>query len=68
MASGDLKGAVELMLSALNNLRLGEYPRSKSFSYIVDALNEINLIDTSLIGPDKMRLIEIARIDLVSDR
>lgn len=68
MASGDLKGAVELLLSALDNLRLGRYPRSKSFRYIVDALNEIYLIDPSLIGPKKIPLIEVAQIDLASDR
>jgi hypothetical protein len=68
MDSGDPKGASELLLSALDNLRLGIYPRSKSFRYIVDALNEIRLIDPSLIGPEKKALIQVAQIDLASDR
>ncbi len=68
MASGELKGAAELLLSALNNLRLGLYPRSKSFRYIVDALNEIHRIAPSLVGPEKMPLIEVARIELAADR
>jgi hypothetical protein len=68
MASGNLKGATELLLSALDNLSLGLRSRSKSFRCIIDALNEICLIDPSLIGPDKMALIEVARIDLAADR
>ena len=64
MASGKMKGAVELLFSALNNFRLGTYPRSKSFRYIVEALNEISMIDPSLIAADKIPLIEVARIDL----
>jgi tetratricopeptide (TPR) repeat protein len=68
MASGDLKGAVELLLTALDNLRLGTHPSSKSFRYIVDALHEIYLIDPSLIMPEKRALIQVAQIDLASDR
>ncbi|MEW6671628.1 MAG: hypothetical protein AB1427_07985 [Thermodesulfobacteriota bacterium] len=68
MASGDLKGAADLLLSALENFSLGEQSPPKSFSYIVDALNEVHLKDSSVIDPAKMRLIEIARIDLASGR
>jgi len=68
MASGDLKDAAGLLLSALNHLRLSVYSRSKSFRYIVDALNEIHRIDPSLIGPEKMPLIEVARIEIAADR
>ncbi len=68
MVSGDLKGAGELLLAALDNFRLGTYPRYSSFSHIVEALIEISLIDPSLIKPDKIPLLEVARIDLALDR
>ena len=69
MASGDLKDAVELLLRALENIRCGTSPHShsKSFKYIVEALDEIYLIDPALIGPDKKQRIELARIVLASD-
>jgi len=68
MASGDYKGAVQLLLPVLNDLRLGSHHRSKSFRYILDALNEICLIDPSLIEPEKRPLIEVARIHFATDR
>ena len=68
MASGDHKGAVQLLLPVLNDLRLGSHYRSKSFRCILDALNEICLIDPSLIEPEKRPIIEVARIHFAADR
>ncbi|MBU1056202.1 MAG: hypothetical protein KKC46_20610 [Proteobacteria bacterium] len=68
MAAGDLNGAVKLLLSALSNFNINSYPNSKSFRYIIDALNEIYRTDPSLIDPDKMLLIKVAMIELASDR
>ena len=66
MTTGDPEGASEILLSALKNLRLGVYPRSSCFRNIVDALNEIHLMNPSLITPENLRLMEVARIDLAS--
>jgi hypothetical protein len=69
MASGDMKEAAELLLGALENIQCGPslYSHSACFTTIVEALDEICLIDPSLIGPDKVQLIEVARIVLASD-
>ena len=64
MASGDLQGAAELLISTLDNLSLGQYRTSPEFRYIVDALKEISDIDSSIIDPEKRQLLEVAKIEL----
>lgn len=68
MAAGDLNGAAKLLLLALSNFNINSYPNSKSFRYIIDALNEIYRTDPLLIDQDKMPLIKVAMIELASDQ
>jgi len=68
MANGNLLSASEILLSALKNIRLGAHSRSTCFRNIVDALNEIYLMDPSLIAPENVRLMEVAQVDLALKR
>ncbi len=62
MERGNLKGAVQLLLPVLNNLDLDSGSSSKAFENILNILDEIYLHDPSLISPEKMTLLEVARI------
>jgi len=68
MANGNLLSASEILLSALKNIRLGAHSRSTCFRNIVGALNEIYLMDPSLIAPENVRLMEVAQVDLALKR
>jgi hypothetical protein len=68
MASGDLQGAFELLYPALSTIYINSPPRSRCLEYMFDAINEINSLDPSLIGPEKKSLIEVARIYLASEK
>jgi hypothetical protein len=62
MAAGDLKGAAQVLLSALTALRLDEPDSDRGLRSVLEALAEIEASDPSLIDAKNRQLIEIARI------
>ncbi|MCP3871968.1 MAG: hypothetical protein GY699_02290 [Desulfobacteraceae bacterium] len=62
MDIGDLNGAADVLLSSLDKLRLG-YGSNRSFRYILEALDQIHRMDQTIIKPEKLSLIEVARIN-----
>ena len=64
--TGKLDAAVELLLPVLDDIYLNYAPESLSVKYILDALNEINQKDSSLIGPQKASLKKVMQIYFAS--
>ncbi len=66
MARGDLKAAASLLLPVLDEFYISGYGDSDVFPAILDTLNRIHQRDASVIDPDKMSRIEVARVHFAS--